>query len=170
MNQIEASANPDKDPSTLFWMIAERPQLIALLLAGARATPGRKRGVHLGNPLFTQWPIASGNGLELRLHCFHRDDPDACHNHAWEWSSLILEGGYWDIGADGGMQWREPGELLREDGSRFHKIALRDGREAWSLFLRGPDIREWGFAGPGGNVIPRADYVSVLASAQRGTP
>jgi len=112
VNQIAAAAPPNQDPGILFWMIACHPMLIDLLLAGAKATPGRKRGGHLGNPLFTQWPVASGNGWDLRLHCFHRDDPDACHNHAWEWRSLVLKGGYWDVAPDESRQWREPGALI----------------------------------------------------------
>ncbi len=153
-------------PRQLFEAIAASPALQALVLAGARETrPTRSRGVHLGgDPLFSQWALAERDGWVLRIHCFHRDDPDVPHNHSWAWETLILAGGYFDVGADGTRAWRAPGDRVVDDGSRFHRVELLDGSWAWTLFLHGPEVRSWGFLGADGAIIPRDEFVSVRAT------
>jgi hypothetical protein len=151
------------DPRHLFDVIAGSPPLQQLVLAGAKASPPtRTRGVHLGDPLMSQWKITERDGWVLRIHCFHRNDPDVPHNHAWAWKSLILETGYFDVGADGVGTFRAPGQIVTDDGARHHRVELFDGEPAWTLFLHGPDEREgWGFLGAVGVTIPRDQFVSV---------
>lgn len=89
------------------------------------------------------------------VHEFLRGDSDAeYHNHPWYTSvSLILAGGYTEERlkvTDG--EWKivtrtlRPGmiNVIRKDD--FHRVALLDGKTAWTLFIAGRRTGEsWGF-------------------------
>lgn len=87
------------------------------------------------------------------LHCFLRSDDDrALHDHPWPNVSILLRGEYTEHTiAAGGIHRRE---ILRAGDWRFrlsgrfaHRIELHDG-PCWTLFLRGPVYRQWGFHCP----------------------
>jgi hypothetical protein len=96
--------------------------------------------------------------VRLYLHCFRRDDDDrAHHDHPSIAFSLILFGACIEHTiAAGGVHHRR---VYRAGSFRFmrlhhaHRIELfRDasGRPmpCWTLFIFGPDLREWGFHCP----------------------
>jgi hypothetical protein len=154
----------EPDPRGLFRQAAASHFLQTLLLAGAKSIPpAEPRGAHLGDPLFSQWPIASdAEGWVLRIHCFHRDDPDYPHNHRWPWWSLVLDESYWDVSPTTGVQRRRWGDLFADPGDRFHRVELRGGPPAWTLFLHGPAVRDdWHFMAPDGRLIHRRELVSA---------
>ena len=155
------------DPRSLFALAVESAPLRAALLSGVKCLrPTYEVGGQVGGiSLFCQWELAEKNGWTARIHAFNRDDPDDPHNHAWEWRSLVLETGYWDIGADGTRTWRAPGDVIVEDGTRFHRVALESGQRAWTLFLHGPKVRAWGFLADDGGVVPLDRYVSRAGGA-----
>ena len=41
--------------------------------------------------------------------------------------------------------WRGPGHFRFCRADSFHRIELKDGVTAWTLFMPGPHQREWGF-------------------------
>jgi hypothetical protein len=88
------------------------------------------------------------------LHKFLKSDPDDVHDHPWPYATLILKGGYWewipqfnDKGEKYGevAHWRKPGHFRTCSAGSFHRIELDPAVECWTLFMPGPQRREWGF-------------------------
>ena len=88
------------------------------------------------------------------LHKFLKSDPDDVHDHPWPYITLILKGGYWEykpifnlhgekIGEE--KHWRSPGHFRFSPANSFHRIELAQGVDCWTLFIPGPNHREWGF-------------------------
>lgn len=78
------------------------------------------------------------------LHKFLKGDPDHIHDHPWPYATLILKGGYWEITPKGRF-WRGPGHFRICSANSFHRIELEPSVTAWTLFMPGPQQREWGF-------------------------
>ena len=78
------------------------------------------------------------------LHNFHKGDLDDLHDHPWPYFTLILRGGYWEH-TPGGRFWRAPGHFRFQTPTSLHRIELEPGVNAWTLFIPGPKLREWGF-------------------------
>jgi len=88
------------------------------------------------------------------LHRFLKSDPDDVHDHPWPYATLILKGGYWEWvpqfnsrGEKVGeiAHWRKPGHFRTCRANSFHRIELDPSIECWTLFMPGPQKREWGF-------------------------
>ena len=88
------------------------------------------------------------------LHKFLKGDPGDPHDHPWPYATLILKGGYWEwvpiYDSNGKMQgerryWRGPGHFRTCSANSFHRIQLEPGITPWTLFMPGPQKREWGF-------------------------
>jgi hypothetical protein len=117
-----------------------------------------------GEPYLERYYLAGLFGWHAYLHRFVDSDPDrGLHDHPWaRAASLVLTGGYDELrlaqpprhGAGEAAAvtslpihtrhvrpWRL--NLLR--GSDYHRVVLRDGRPAWTLFLHGPRVKGWGF-------------------------
>lgn len=99
------------------------------------------------------------------LHKFLRSDPDDLHDHPWPYFTLILKGGYWewipiykqftdlpefyhpttkDIVGEKKV-WRGPGHFRICSANSYHRIEVEPGVDCWTLFMPGPQKREWGF-------------------------
>ena len=78
------------------------------------------------------------------LHKFMKGDPDELHDHPWPYATLILKGGYWEI-TPKGRHWRGPGSFRIAGPKSLHRVELEPGVHAWTLFMPGPKLREWGF-------------------------
>ncbi len=88
------------------------------------------------------------------LHKFLKSDPDDVHDHPWSYATLILKGGYYEwipqFNAEGIKtceirKWRGPGHFRICSPNSYHRIELKEGVTAWTLFMPGPQKREWGF-------------------------
>lgn len=88
------------------------------------------------------------------LHKFLKSDPDDVHDHPWPYATLILKGGYWEwmpIFDENGVQvseysrWRGAGHFRKCNATSYHRIELDPEVECWTLFMPGPQRREWGF-------------------------
>ena len=88
------------------------------------------------------------------LHKFLKSDPDDVHDHPWPYATLILKGGYYEwipqFNADGSKscevrKWRGPGHFRICGANSYHRIELAPGVTPWTLFMPGPQKREWGF-------------------------
>lgn len=99
------------------------------------------------------------------LHQFLRSDPDDLHDHPWPYATLILKGGYWEwipifeskgdypdpvtapprqiVGEK--KVWRGPGHFRICKATTYHRIEVEPGVDCWTLFIPGPQKREWGF-------------------------
>jgi hypothetical protein len=124
-----------------------------------------------GEPYLRRYYVAGLDRLGLRgwhayLHRFVDSDPDrGLHDHPWDRAvSLVLSGGYDELrlcgvpaavaDSAGDMLAAEPRvsrrhvrpfRLNRLRGTDYHRIVLRGGRPAWTLFLHGPRVKGWGF-------------------------
>lgn len=122
------------------------------------------------NPYMRRWWVVLRNRFfNVYLHRILRDDEDrdALHDHPWASLSLCLSGEVGEIYKSSvGNQTRvaREGDWVYR-GSRFaHALFLTSG-PAWTLFMTGPRIREWGFwcakNSPAGGWRPWQDYVSA---------
>jgi hypothetical protein len=92
------------------------------------------------------------------LHKFLRSDPDDVHDHPWSYFTLILKGGYYEwlpqfnsVGEKiGELQvWRGPGHFRICGATSYHRIELDPSVTCWTLFVPGPQTRDWGFLSNG---------------------
>jgi hypothetical protein len=92
------------------------------------------------------------------LHRFLKSDPDDVHDHPWPYATLILKGGYYEWLPQfnskgekiGELQvWRGPGSFRVCSANSYHRIELDPSIECWTLFMPGPQKREWGFLSKG---------------------
>jgi len=88
------------------------------------------------------------------IHKFIKSDPDDVHDHPWPYATLILKGGYYEwvpvFDEDGRISgetrhWRGPGHFRVCSATSYHRIELNPSVTAWTMFMPGPQRREWGF-------------------------
>lgn len=100
--------------------------------------------------------------FNLMLHKICLSDPDELHDHPWWYITLILKGGYWEITPDG-RYWRGAGHLRIRPPQSLHRLEVPNNSQgSWSLFLRGPKLKNWGFLKEGRWV----DHKSYLRQRQ----
>lgn len=115
--------------------------------------------------LLRWWIIPRNRFFNIYLHKFLRDDDDrALHDHPWVSLSIILRGGYIEHLPNGVIKRRQAGQLVFRRAKQAHRIELyregvnscwirgnyKDTRPAWTIFITGPRIRQWGFHCPQG--------------------
>jgi hypothetical protein len=92
--------------------------------------------------------------FNIFLHKFLKSDPDDVHDHPWPYATLILRGGYWEWIPQFNSQglkigeyqvWRSPGSFRICGATSYHRIELDPAIECWTMFMPGPQKREWGF-------------------------
>jgi hypothetical protein len=92
--------------------------------------------------------------FNIFLHKFLKGDPDDVHDHPWPYCTFILKGGYYEwipeFNSDGTKSnevrmWRGPGHFRFCRSTSYHRIELKEGVTAWTLFMPGPQKRDWGF-------------------------
>lgn len=103
--------------------------------------------------------------FHIYLHNILRSDDDrAPHDHPWLNISIVLKGGYFEWLPDRERPvlpghdyplirvWRGPGSIVFRRATALHRLEIPKGSPhgAWTLFITGPRIREWGFACPHG--------------------
>lgn len=135
----------------------------------------REPDFHIGgriDPYMLRWYVIPRNRFfNIYLHKFLRDDDDrALHDHPWPSVSLALKGEYIEHTASY-VRRRGFGSIVIRSAKHAHRIELarKDGRPvpAWTLFVTGPKIREWGFHCPKGWRHWR-DFVSETDSGSVG--
>jgi hypothetical protein len=121
-----------------------------------------------GGIYLRRWNLLPRNRVfNIYLHHFCQSDEDrAHHDHPWVNASLVLSGYYFEhrIRA-GGVQeraLRAPGNIILRLPRTAHRVELlgQPPEEwpssnagiytCWTLFITGPNVREWGFHCPGG--------------------
>jgi hypothetical protein len=92
--------------------------------------------------------------FNIFIHKFLKSDPDDVHDHPWPYATLILKGGYYEWTPQFNTKgekiaeermWRGPGHFRVCSASSYHRIELDPAVECWTLFMPGPQKREWGF-------------------------
>jgi hypothetical protein len=104
------------------------------------------------SPYLSRWHVRSTEKEgRTYLHYFHRGDAENYnHDHPWDFVSLILWGGYWEItphpmGEGEKKRWYFPGSLLRRPAAWQHRVVLPPGRIAITLVWTSTKKRSWGF-------------------------
>lgn len=126
-----------------------------------------------GRPYMLRWNVIWPNPLfNVFVHRFVSNDTDPVHDHPWPSVSIVLLGSYRESGLDG-MARREFRDVVFRSATAPHRITLfhdviyrivrrADGwgyenaavavepRQAVTLFITGPKVRDWGFHCPNG--------------------
>jgi len=109
--------------------------------------------------------------FNIFVHKFLKSDPDHLHDHPWPYFTLILKGGYyeWVPYYDNDnkkmteiCKWRGPGHFRICKATSYHRIDLNPAVTAWTLFIPGPQKREWGFL-VRNKWIHNNDYLAKMA-------
>ena len=100
---------------------------------------------HLGDYMH-QWILLTPFGT-LRLHHILCSDTDRhLHDHPFDFTSLLLSGGYWEVQDRGWCTvkgYHPRWSLLRRRAEQAHRLVLE--RPVWTLVVSGPKRRAWGF-------------------------
>ena len=103
------------------------------------------------------------------LHKFLKSDPDDLHDHPWPYATIILKGGYYEwtpVYDKNGRKitevsrWCGPGHFRVCGANSFHRIELDPDVTCWTLFMPGPQQREWGFMVKG-NWVQWQKYINM---------
>jgi hypothetical protein len=138
------------------------------------------------NPQTLRWHLITWRGWQLSLHKWLRSDDDrAPHDHKADNISLILNRGFFEVVREFsyvGIATYEGAKTVRIHGDltyfrrplvpyfrkaeTLHRVALpSDGKPVWSLWLRWPPRRRWGYWCPNG--WTDADYYNKSADYYR---
>lgn len=105
----------------------------------------------IGSSYLSRWHVIPRNPFfNIYLHRFiGSDDGRAMHDHPWWSLSLLLRGTLIELRKGKGSRlprWMEPTLRRPSDAHRLVHI----GKPAWTLFITGPVVRDWGFHCPRG--------------------
>lgn len=129
----------------------------------------REPDLIIGSPrdpyMHRHFVIPKNRLFNIYLHRIMRDDDDrALHDHPWWSIGMIIRNHYFDIVPRIKTLFRKygSGDLMavrRDEWSitfrraiDMHRIVLPGPgkQEAWTLFMTGPEVRDWGFWCPAG--------------------
>lgn len=124
----------------------------AALLTHAERAPDLVIG-HPDNPYMRRWFLIKDNdGLSVYLHHILRDDDArALHDHRADNVSIVLAGTMKDL-TPAGDRILGPGDVLARKAEDLHRLEVEQfgSRGCWTLWVKGPNRREWGFQTPDG--------------------
>jgi len=93
--------------------------------------------------------------FNITLHKILKSDEPVMHDHPWAYMTIILRGGYWEhtpVFDGNGKQiadiskWRGPGSVIIRKATDYHWLEMDETvGPATTLFIMGPQQREWGF-------------------------
>jgi len=100
------------------------------------------------------WLLPRNKWFNVYLHNFIRSDNDIMHDHQYWNISIVLKGFYLEF-LKKDPEPRRPhvrtrGAIVFRRPESAHRIELYPGVVAWTLFVTGPRVREWGFHCPKG--------------------
>ena len=131
------------------------------------------------DPYLLRWWIIPRNPIfNIYLHKFLRDDDDrALHDHPWLSLSIIIKGGYIEHTPNNGWRICPRWSVIFRRATHRHRIELLRERmtcektivkPAWTIFITGPRIREWGFWCEGVRFIPWQKFTSPADKGETG--
>lgn len=108
------------------------------------------------------------------LHYFVRPDDDgSCHDHPWDFTSVVLTGGYTEFsplpnwvpcmgGPAYGEQRRDfmANQRIVHKADDLHAISYVIA-DTWTMVQTGPKVRTWGFHPPGKPWVPWRTYLGL---------
>lgn len=121
-------------------------------------------------PYMLRWHLWKRNRFfNAYLHHVLASDDPVNHDHPFASVSLCLDGCLGEVYLKG--DWErfrivEIGEIVLRRATHTHRLCVVDG-PAWTVFVTGPRVREWGFACPQG-WRPWKQYVNARDRGQVG--
>ncbi len=105
-----------------------------------------------------RWHLIPRNRwFNIYLHNIrHSDDDRALHDHPWWNMSIILKGSYHEVRPSTGIfkekaAYYTRGSVIFRKATQAHRLIINPiAGSAWTLFITGPKVREWGFHCPKG--------------------
>lgn len=99
-----------------------------------------------------RWRLLQWRGWMLALHKIVRSDDDrALHDHSADNVSIILLGRYTEFPGEWGHgEVHGAGSIIFRRAEKPHRLVLDADSVVWTLWLRWPARREWGFHCPKG--------------------
>jgi hypothetical protein len=137
--------------------------MLATMTLAPHVEPDRRVIIrHKGETLITRTVLARSADQAVYLHRWHKSDSQDPHDHPWDFVSLILAVGYWEV-TETGRHWRAPGSVAFHTAEYRHRVELEaddevtGGEAPISLIICGQHRREWGFY-PVEGFVPAAEY------------
>ncbi len=108
------------------------------------------------DPYLMRWYLVPRNPImNVYLHkMLHSDDDRALHDHPWPSMSICLHGLIGELYSDWGsgvqyFRYNQKGAVVFRSATMGHRLIIENG-PAWTLFITGPRVRNWGFWCPQG--------------------
>ena len=102
-----------------------------------------------------------GSSPQVWVHQILLPDADPwCHDHPWDYRTIILRGAYDEEHHDGSQDAFAEGDALRREAETLHRLHLTE--PAVTLFMASRNRRRWGFATPQG-WVDGVEYQAVRA-------
>jgi hypothetical protein len=119
-----------------------------------------------GNPYMTRHHVTE----TVRFHHLLMSDPQPdMHDHPWDFTSVLITGGYREHTLHGVVEHRAPA-VVHRGATEAHRLELLDG-PTWTLVATGPTRRRWGFHTTGGWVHwSRYPFAGSYANGVDATP
>lgn len=100
---------------------------------------------HFKCNVLKRWKLSFGDWFSIRLHKWEKGDPaNYQHAHPWNFLTIVLSGGYDDVGVG------RPTDFLRAPCIRFRPLSWRHSvinvkPHTWSIVFTGRLVSEWRF-------------------------
>lgn len=100
---------------------------------------------HAHEPYLKRWMLFQyGFACNIYFHMIERSDDDrALHDHPWHFISIILLNGYEEI-TKSGSRFHPSGSMRFHHARHAHRLVI-DAGFTWTIVIRGPSFRRWGF-------------------------
>jgi len=99
-------------------------------------------------PYLERYWVGSFFGMRIYIHRFVASDPDrGLHDHPWGWGfSTVLSGSYSEeYESFGKIETRKINWFNWIPGYKWHRVKYEGTEPVWTLFIRGPSRKVWGF-------------------------
>lgn len=95
-------------------------------------------------PYAYRWVLNLGI-FSIRIHHFLRSEPIRHqHDHAWDFITIILKGGYIDV-SPSGIDKLKTGAIRYRKAEHIHNVVLPKTTDCWTLLIAFKPRRNWGF-------------------------
>ena len=102
-----------------------------------------------GTVYLRRWTLLNLRVVKVMLHKMERPDyARQLHDHPWSFATLVLRGGYIEqYQTPQGLAWRHnrPGRVRFNRAEHAHVVFALPRGTCWTLVVRGPRRRAWGF-------------------------
>lgn len=95
------------------------------------------------DPYLRRW-VLDFKYFSIRLHHWYSsDDLRNPHDHAWDFITFIIKGGYTNVSPEGD-EYCKAGSFHIRKAEHQHSVKVDSGG-CWTLMFCGPERRRWGF-------------------------